>query len=61
MRNYEFIERINVYYTVEAESEEDAWRKLDKLDTPYEKPWDSNISVDVIDCEINHIWESENA
>ena len=61
MPRYEFIERVHVYYTVTADSENEAWRELDKLDTPYEKSWNSDISIDVIDCEINHILEDENA
>ncbi len=62
MPNYQFIERLHVYYTVEAESEEEAWEKLDQLNPPHlDKIWDSNISYDSVQCEINEIWESEDA
>jgi hypothetical protein len=61
MPNYQFIERVHVYYTVVADSEEEAWDKLGEMDTPYEKSWDSNISFDVVQCEIENIWEDENA
>lgn len=61
MPNYQFVERVHVYYTVEADSEEEAWEKLGEMDTPYEKSWDSNISFDVVQCEIENIWEDENA
>ena len=63
MPSYQFIERLHVYYTVEADSEEQAWAELDKLNPPHlEKMWgDSNITYDSVQCEINNIWENEDA
>ena len=61
MPKYQFIERVHIYYTVEAESEEEAWEKLGELDNPCSKSSDPSISFDVVQCEINDIWEDENA
>lgn len=59
MPKYELCEKVFVYYTIEADSEDEAWRKLDKIKVPY---GDSEItSVDVVECFVNEIWEDENA
>ena len=56
---YEFIERVHVYFTVEAESEEDAWKELDKLNVSYDSVRKSG-EVNVIECYINSIEENKN-
>jgi hypothetical protein len=50
---YTFREVATIYTTVEAESEEDAWGKLDEavLTIP------DNMTVDVMGCEIIEIGE----
>lgn len=53
MAQYEFLERINVFYYVEAESEEDAWKKFEKIKPPYKDT--KNTSLDIMDCYINNI------
>jgi hypothetical protein len=60
MKRYEFIERVNVYYTVEAENADEAWAKLDKLEVSYDAIRDKG-DVDIIDCCINYEEEIENA
>ena len=34
MPRYEFLEKVHVYMTVEANSEEEAWAKLDEIEIP---------------------------
>ena len=58
---YQFIERVYVYYTVEANSEEEAWEKLPELDPPYYKSCDHDVSFEVEECWIENVWEFENA
>lgn len=55
---YEFLERVNVYYSVQADNEEDAYKELDKLQVSYDAIREKG-SVDIIDCFINYV-ESEN-
>jgi hypothetical protein len=58
MPKYEICEKVFVYYTVDAETEEEAWQKLDKIKVPY---GDSEITcVDIFECDITEIWENEN-
>ena len=52
MKLYEFIERVNVYYCVEAESIDDAWTELDKLNISYDSIREKG-QVDIIECYIN--------
>ena len=59
MPRYEFIERVHIYYTVSAKSEDEAWNELQKLEGPFNESWDKNISVDVVQCEINDIFEEK--
>ena len=55
MKSFEFAEKVFVYYTVEAETEEEAWQKLDKIKVPY---GDADVtSVDVVECFVNCVEE----
>ena len=53
---FEFIERVNVYYSVEAETEEEAWAELDKLEVSYDSIREKG-QVDILECAINSIDE----
>ena len=56
MPKYEICEKVFVYYTVDAETEEEAWQKLDKIKVPY---GDSEITcVDIFECDITEVWEA---
>ena len=56
MPKYEICEKVFVYYEVVADTEEEAWQKLDKIKVPY---GDADIScVDVVQCEITEILEA---
>ena len=59
MPKYEFLEKVHVYITVEANSEEEAWTKLDEIELPISQ--DARVSYDTVECSINEIWEIENA
>ena len=59
MPKYEFIERVHIYMTVEANSEEEAWTKLDEIDLPICQ--DPRVVYDSVECSINEIWENANA
>jgi len=52
---YTFREEAVIYTTIEAESEEEAWAKLD---TDYMEIPD-NTNIDVLDCEIIDITTNE--
>lgn len=60
MKRYEFMEKVHIYYTVYAESEDEAWSELDKISKPIEQNHTQDYSVDVIECFINYAEESEN-
>ena len=51
---YTFREEAIIYTTVEADSEEQAWTKLDQV--IYSIP--ENMNIDVIGCEITDIGEA---
>jgi hypothetical protein len=53
---FEFIERVHVYYSVEAETEDEAWAELDKLEVSYDSIREKG-SVDIIECCINSVDE----
>ena len=57
MAIYEFIERVHVYMTVEANSEEEAWAKLDEINLPICQ--DPRVSQESVECLINQVWEGE--
>jgi len=48
MANYTFKEKASIYTTVEADSIEEAWEKLDaiKIEVPKE------VDIDIIECEL---------
>jgi hypothetical protein len=48
MANYTFKERASIYTTVEADSIEEAWEKLDaiKIEVPKE------VDIDIFECEL---------
>jgi len=50
---YTFREEAVIYTTVEANSEEEAWHKLDEV--VFEVP--KNVDIDVLGCEITDIGE----
>ena len=54
---YTFREEAIIYTTVEANSEEEAWAELSKVE--YTIP--ECMSIDVIDAEIYEIGEAQNA
>jgi len=56
MNIYTFREEAIIYTTVVADSEEEAWKKLD---TDYITMPD-NVSIDILDCEITDIDEGTN-
>ena len=60
MKKFEFIERVNVYFTVEAENQDEAWAKLDQVKLPYDALREV-ADVDILECFINYEWESEDA
>jgi hypothetical protein len=53
---YKFRETATIYTTVEANSEEEAWELLDRVE--FTIP--ANVDIDTHECEINEIFE-ENA
>lgn len=53
---YTFRETATIYTTVNAQSEEEAWALLDKVE--YSIP--ENMDIDTHECEIHNIYE-ENA
>jgi Trp operon repressor len=57
MKMYEFMEKVHIYYTVYAESEDEAWAELDKLVKPI---YHEDHQVDVVECFINYVDEVEN-
>ena len=59
MPKYEFLERVHVYTTIEANSEDEAWEKLDEIVLPLSQ--DPRVSYDSVQCVINEIWEDEDA
>ena len=59
MKKFEFIERVNIYFTVEAENQEEAWQKLDQVKIPYDSIREV-ADVDILECFINYEWEIEN-
>ena len=59
MPKYQFLEKCHIYTTVEANSEEEAWMVLDTIKYPLSE--DPRVSYDSVQCEINDIWENENA
>ena len=52
---YTFREEAVIYTTVEANSEEEAWHKLDEV--VFEVP--KNVNIDVLGCEVTDIEEME--
>lgn len=60
MKRFEFIERVNVYFTVEAENDQEAWEKLDQVKLPYDTLREV-ADVDILECFINHEEEIQNA
>lgn len=52
---YELCEKVFVYYTIEADTEVEAWEKLDAIKVPYSG--DGIVLVDVVDCFVNEILE----
>lgn len=59
MKVYEFLERVHVYYSIEAESEDEAWEKMRDIDCPLSK--DPQVSYDAIECVLNNVEDIENA
>lgn len=57
MAIYEFIEKVNVFMTVEANSEEEAWAKLDEITLPISQ--DPRVHQESVECFINYVYESE--
>jgi hypothetical protein len=55
MTIYTFREEAIIYTTIVADSEEEAWEKLDKdyITMP------ENVNIDVLECEITDIGEEE--
>jgi hypothetical protein len=48
MANYTFKERANIYTTVEANSIEEAWEKLDAIEIEVPK----EVDIDIFECEL---------
>jgi hypothetical protein len=60
MKRYEFVEKVFVYMTIEANSEEEAWNKLhDEIELPICQ--DPRVSYDSVECILDNIEEIENA
>jgi hypothetical protein len=52
---YELCEKVFVYYTIEADTEEQAWQKFEKIKVPY---GDYEIAcADVFECDIVEVTE----
>jgi len=49
MKRYEFMEKVHIYYTVYAESDDEAWAELDKISKPIQETHTQDYSVDVIE------------
>ena len=60
MKRFEFIERVNIYFTVEAENDQEAWAKLDQVKLPYDALREV-ADVDILECFINYEEEIKNA
>ena len=59
MPKYQFIEKVNVFMTVEANSDEEAWDKLDEIVLPICQ--DPRVFYDTVECFIHEKWEDEDA
>ena len=59
MPKFEICEKVFVYYEIDADTEEQAWQKFEKVKVPY---GDYAIAcADVFECDITETWENENA
>ena len=57
MPKFEIREKVFVHYEIEAETEEQAWQKFEKIKVPY---GDYAITcADVFECDITEVYENE--